>query len=432
MLTSEALFSVNNLRDEAVSLAVAPDAAFLMAGMRGGDLSFHDVSTGAELHDFREAHGVAGFTLFGVDFSADRPHGTRALSAGADGSIHVWDFSGAAASAARETKARAARAALQRDPRNAKALSDLAEWFAYRNVPSWAAQLYARAGALGAEISPLALARAYWQGGQLPLALEHLQAAARQREAPDDYLRLCRKFLERQIAAARTSSSEPIDPQGSCILQPEPHESKDIWTGSYYSNAPGANTPGGGLNDERLRVGGWDDSYHSLIQFSLDGCPGNAASAILFLFCFNQAGGGTPMFLDRIIQHWDWRTSGTGRDRDRLWWADRPPAELWRNDELPIPVQGRWYAIDITDLYNAWQSGTLPNYGLQLRPTPHLNQKFNEFYSADYLDNPALRPKLVILETTRLKPAIVPDLPSGPASQADGNRRLLDATGGLR
>ena len=33
---------------------------------------------------------------------------------------------------------------------------------------------------------------------------------------------------------------------------------------------------------------------------------------------------------------------------------------------------------------------------LQFRPAPHDNQKFNDFYSADYLDDPTLRPKLVI------------------------------------
>ena len=27
------------------------------------------------------------------------------------------------------------------------------------------------------------------------------------------------------------------------------------------------------------------------------------------------------LMLDRIDGFWDWRTQGTGRDHDRLWWA---------------------------------------------------------------------------------------------------------------
>jgi hypothetical protein len=53
--------------------------------------------------------------------------------------------------------------------------------------------------------------------------------------------------------------------------------------------------------------------------------------------------------------------------------------------------------VDITDLYNAWQQGTHPNFGLQLRPLLNINGKFDEFYSGDYLKDPTLRPKLVIV-----------------------------------
>ena len=107
------------------------------------------------------------------------------------------------------------------------------------------------------------------------------------------------------------------------------------------------------------------------------------------------------MHLDRITQPWDWRTWGTGRDKDRLWWADKPAALLWRSKPLEAPSQGPWYAVDVTDLYNAWQSERLFNFGLQLRPAlPDANEHFNEFYSSDYMDNPSLRPKLVIIPAT--------------------------------
>jgi lysophospholipase L1-like esterase len=180
---------------------------------------------------------------------------------------------------------------------------------------------------------------------------------------------------------------------------------KDIWTTSVYSYAPGGGGPGGGLDDDGLRVGGWGDIYHSLLQFDLAGLPQNAASVRLELFCFGS-GQGTPtqLYLDRITAPWDWRIQGTGSDRERLWWADRPNASLWSTGALPAPQVGQWYSIDITDLYNAWQAGTYPNYGVQLRPVSTDN-KWAHFYSANYTADPLLRPRLVIEEGSATHPA---------------------------
>ena len=83
------------------------------------------------------------------------------------------------------------------------------------------------------------------------------------------------------------------------------------------------------MNNELLRVGGWGDLYYALLEFDLTGLPSNPSSAVLYLYCGSQSGGGTPMYLDRVTQAWDWRTSGTGRDRLRLWWADRPQTVQW-------------------------------------------------------------------------------------------------------
>jgi hypothetical protein len=52
--------------------------------------------------------------------------------------------------------------------------------------------------------------------------------------------------------------------------------------------------------------------------------------------------------------------------------------------------------VDITGLYNAWQGGTYPNFGVQFRPVNFGANNFNEFYSSDYAENLSLRPKLVI------------------------------------
>ena len=185
--------------------------------------------------------------------------------------------------------------------------------------------------------------------------------------------------------------------QGPLVLQPGPVDSQDIWTSSYYNWSSCAPIGvGGGLNDISLRVGGWGDTYYSLIQFNLTGLPAHASSAVLYLYCDNLSGGGTPMYFDRITSFWDWRIQGTGCDRLRLWWADKPSAVQWAGSQLATPTLGQWYAVDITTLYNAWQNGTYPNYGVQFRPVNNSNNNFDGFYSADYLGDPTLRPKLVI------------------------------------
>ena len=117
---------------------------------------------------------------------------------------------------------------------------------------------------------------------------------------------------------------------------------------------------------------------------------------MLYIYCNNLSGGGTPLYFDRITSQWDWKTSGTGCDHDRLWWADKPATSLWNGSQLPTPTLGQWYAVDMTTLYNAWQNGTYPNYGVQFRPVLNSNNNFDEFYSADYIGDPTLRPKLVI------------------------------------
>jgi len=186
---------------------------------------------------------------------------------------------------------------------------------------------------------------------------------------------------------------------GPSVLQPGPVDGNDIWTTSVYSYAACSNPgPGGGEHNFQLQVGGWADLYYSLLHFDLTGMPTNATSAVLYLYCYSldNNGSGTPLYVDRITQFWwDWQTSGTGCDYQRLWWADKPTAVQWNPTALPAPTLGQWYALDITDLYNAWQTGIYPNYGLQLRPVNN-NNDFDFFYSSQYTNDPTLRPKLVI------------------------------------
>lgn len=197
-------------------------------------------------------------------------------------------------------------------------------------------------------------------------------------------------------ASTATRDSRSLPTSQPIVLQPGPPQAMDIWTTSAYSYTAAGGGPGGGLNDEKLVVGGWGDSYHSLLKFDLLAMPPVARVAKLELFCFKTRGTSTVgMFLDRIDEPWDWRAGGSGPDRARLWWADRPRSVQWRQSVLPPCALGTWYQIDITDLYNGWQSGTYKNYGLQLRPARNDN-RWNEFYSSKYMVDTSLRPRLTV------------------------------------
>lgn len=193
------------------------------------------------------------------------------------------------------------------------------------------------------------------------------------------------------------SGSVPSTSTESMVVTLDRERTKDIWTTSVYSYAPSGGGPGGGLDNERLRVGGWGDSYQSLIWFDLKGLPSKVSSARLRLFAVSHEGaaGATPIFVDRVTEPWDWKSRGTGSDHDRLWWQDRPSAEQFGANSLPPPSPNDWYSIDLTELYNAWQRGDLPNYGLQLRPARNDNQ-WATFVSSDEESRTSLRPQLVL------------------------------------
>ena len=162
--------------------------------------------------------------------------------------------------------------------------------------------------------------------------------------------------------------------------------SKSIWTTSVYSYAPGGGGPGGGLDNDQLRIGGWGDEYWSLLQFDLSSAPKLADRATLQLYNEDSNATPTPFDVYMIDQDWGW-TRG-----DRLWWRDRP-TEMHRVLSVSAPQSNSWVSIDITDVYNNWQSGT-PNFGIALRPL-YTNDKFDQFRSSKFADE-TYRPKLLI------------------------------------
>ena len=161
-------------------------------------------------------------------------------------------------------------------------------------------------------------------------------------------------------------------------LQPGP-TGDDVWITSFYSYGDDY-----GVNDSRLRVGGWGDLYYSLLRFDVTALPATIDSATLWLYDYsNDSANNVSMYLHRPTSPWN---EDTG-------WFTQPSTVFLRT--LPAPVLQSWYSIDVTDLYTFWKANPASNFGLQLRPTS-VNHEFNEFYSSDYTVDPSLRPKLII------------------------------------
>ena len=195
-----------------------------------------------------------------------------------------------------------------------------------------------------------------------------------------------------------SAPQEPTEfPPQSAPEEPQPHTSfvkltesntKDIWSTSVYSYAPGGGGPGGGLENDRLRVGGWGDQYVALVQFNLPkvSC---SSKVVLELYNTNDSHSPTAMYFDVITSPWDWKRG------DRLWWRDLPNTESWENRVIPAPGLNAWLSIDISDLFDAWCAGKMPNYGLMLKPVEN-NNNYNTFYSTRYAGTDDLGPRLVI------------------------------------
>jgi TIR domain len=136
----------------------------------------------------------------------------------------------------------------------------------------------------------------------------------------------------------------------------------DVWTTSVYSFAPGGGGPGGGLDDDVLKAGGWGDWYFSLVQFKLPPLKGRPNFASMALYSKTDQLTGVRIEVDQIIKEWSFPKG------DRLWWKDRPGARAMTIEPLPAPGQDRWYLIDLTKLIQQWFDGKSPNYGIQIRP----------------------------------------------------------------
>jgi curved DNA-binding protein CbpA len=193
------------------------------------------------------------------------------------------------------------------------------------------------------------------------------------------------------IPSAPPETTPPPSPRSdaqSVSIELNPSNTRDVWTTSVYSYASGGGGPGGGLDNDQLRIGGWGDWYWSLMRFDLSDNPKQAEHVVLQLYNeATSAAATTPFDVYVIDQDWGWNKG------DRLWWRNRPTL-MHKIASVDAPSPNSWVNIAITDIYNAWQSGQTVNYGIALIPKFN-NNNFDQFRSSKYADK-SYRPKLLV------------------------------------
>lgn len=147
-------------------------------------------------------------------------------------------------------------------------------------------------------------------------------------------------------------------------------------------------------------MGGWGDTYLSLLKFPLaDNRTVRRAVIRLVVLGDEPRSRPTPMTLRMIGDEWDMPPG----PQHRLWWRDCPRSEAFRR-HLPAPGPPEsTYDIDITDMYNLWARGLVSNHGIMLEPeqigaygaSAEDYASFSTFYSTRAID-PEKRPKLIL------------------------------------
>jgi murein DD-endopeptidase MepM/ murein hydrolase activator NlpD len=158
--------------------------------------------------------------------------------------------------------------------------------------------------------------------------------------------------------------------------------SLDSWFGSVYYQA--------GQHDAKLVVGGWADTYYTLLKFDVSSLPANATSAVIALYSIPKGDSSTPIavYVDMVTSPWDQATG----------WMTKP-AFVPYSLVSKVPAPNSWYQLDITGIYDKWKSGAAPNYGIQIRPVA-TNNNFDHFHSSNYTVDLSLRPKLTVTSSS--------------------------------
>lgn len=119
------------------------------------------------------------------------------LAGGSDRIVKLWDFSRSTRTREFETSVAKAQETLRTNPNHRASLAILGDWFAFRGADALAVELREKARTSGADVSSLALARCYWERGQVSAAAKEFQLAIERKVAPEDYFNLCRAAVKK-------------------------------------------------------------------------------------------------------------------------------------------------------------------------------------------------------------------------------------------
>ncbi len=149
------------------------------------------------------------------------------------------------------------------------------------------------------------------------------------------------------------------------------------------------------IQDEKLRTGGWGDTYRTYLNFDLEGLPTNVSTTTLWLTPYFDGAGATTTSLDiyRVTSSWS----------PTMTWTTQP--SLSYVGQLGRPEYNIPWGINISSLYTNWKNGTYSNYGLMLNPDL-TNNKFSVFRSSRYTTDEEDRP---MLQFDFTPPVTIPD-----------------------
>jgi HEAT repeat protein len=165
------------------AVAFSPDGKLAFSASADKSFKIWDVASSREI---RSLDGDAdGMTCLTVD-----KYG-RVLTGGLDGVGRLWDFPRSARYRDFEPEVAGAAKALQDKPDDAMGQASLGQWYAFRGKWIWAVELLEKARTNGAGVSPLALARCYWELDDGVNAGQEFRRALEKKEAPEAYLKLC-------------------------------------------------------------------------------------------------------------------------------------------------------------------------------------------------------------------------------------------------
>ncbi len=134
------------------------------------------------------------------------------------------------------------------------------------------------------------------------------------------------------------------------------------------------------VQDNKLQIGGWGDTYASPIRFDLTGLPRTVSGARLYLYAL-PSGAAEPSQVAMFPITSDWSPATIG-------WNNFPSTANGLSWQVsPLTLVNTWRAYEITGWYNDWKSGVRPDKGLLIWPYNNDGtQRFDRFVSSRSTD----------------------------------------------